>query len=51
MPLPLIAALVGMAIKAANKLEQKPVVANSRKKSKKKSRPMAKVRAAKAGGR
>jgi hypothetical protein len=41
-----------MAIKAANKLEQKPVVANSRKKSKKKkSRPMAKVRAAKAGGR
>jgi hypothetical protein len=37
-----------MAIKAANKPEQKQAVAKSKKKN---SRPKAKVRAAKAGGR
>jgi hypothetical protein len=46
MPLPLIA-LVGAAIKAANKPEQKQVVA----KSKRKSGPKAKARAATAGSR
>jgi hypothetical protein len=45
MPLPLIAALVGIAMKAANKPEQKQAVA----KSKKKRRP--KTKSAAAGGK